>query len=238
MTVDGAVILPKQYFSETGRKFPVVFIINGYGSDYHHYSKENGDTLAAFPIDTTACIKVFLYGNYRLGHNVYANSENTGPWADALIREFIPLLEKEYRCNGAFLAKGHSSGGRACLWLQIHYPQLFAGINASAPDPVDFRSCVKENKYTEEPIKNYKYDYEKVIYRGEQGISFNAVYGRRDKNGQVRHLYDYTTGKMRPDVLEHWKRYDTSLYLRKNWPRLKNDLRVKIRISVGNELRY
>jgi len=238
MTVDGAVILPKQYFSEKERKFPVVFMINGYGSDYHHYSKENGDTLAAFPIDTTACIKVFLDGNCRLGHSVYANSENTGPWADALTGEFIPLLEKEYRCNGAFLAKGHSSGGWACLWLQIHYPKLFAGINASAPDPVDFRSCVKENKYAEEPNKNYKYDYEEVIYRGEQGISFDAVYGPRDKNGQVRRLYDYTTGKMRPDVLEHWKQYDISLYLRKNWAGLKDDLRDKIRISVGNEDTY
>lgn len=238
MSVDGAVILPKQYFSETKRKFPVVFMIGGYGSDYHHYSKENGDTASAFPIDTSACIKVYLDGNCRLGHCVYANSENMGPWADALTKEFIPLLEKKYHCNGAFLAKGHSSGGWACLWLQIHYPKLFVGINASAPDPVDFRSCVKVNKYKEEPIANYKYDYEEVIYRGEQGISFDAVYGPRDKNGQVRRLYDYTTGKMRLDVLEHWKQYDVSLYLRNNWGRLKGDLRDKIRISVGNEDTY
>ena len=238
MTVDGAVILPKQYFTETQRKFPVVFMIGGYGSDYHHYSKENGDTLSAFPIDTSACIKVYLDGNCRLGHCVYANSDNMGPWADALTKEFIPFLAKKYRCNGALLAKGHSSGGWACLWLQIHYPKLFAGINASAPDPVDFRSCVNVNKYKEEPITNYKYDYEEVIYRGEQGISFDAVYGPRGKNGQVRRLYDYTTGKMRLDVLEHWKQYDISLYLRTNWARLKDDLLDKIRISVGNEDTY
>lgn len=238
MTVDAAVILPAQYFKETKRKFPTVFMISGYGGDYHHYSKENGDTIPAVPMDTTACIKVYLDGNCRLGHCVYANSDNMGPWADALTGEFIPLLEKMYRCNGAFLAKGHSSGGWASLWLQIHYPKLFAGINASAPDPVDFRSCVKSNKYAEEPITNYRYDYEEVIYRGEQGISFDAVYGPRDKNGQVRRLYDYTTGKMRPDVLEHWKQYDVSLYLRKNWERLKDDLRDKIRISVGNEDTY
>jgi hypothetical protein len=111
MTVDGAVILPAVYFSDPGRRFPVVFMIGGYGGDYHHYSKENGDTLPAFKNDTMSCIKVFLDGNCRLGHSVYANSENTGPWADALVKEFIPLLEKKYRCNGAFLSKGHSSGG-------------------------------------------------------------------------------------------------------------------------------
>ncbi|HEY8784152.1 MAG TPA: alpha/beta hydrolase-fold protein [Mucilaginibacter sp.] len=238
MTVDAAVILPAQYFSETKRKFPVVFNIGGYGADYHHYSKENGDTASSIAIDTTACIKVYLDGNCSLGHCVYANSENTGPWGDALTKDFIPLLKKTYRCNGAFLAKGHSSGGWAALWLQIHYPQLFAGCNASSPDPVDFRSFVKENMYELKPLKNYKYDYEEVIYRGEQNRSFDAVYGPRGKRGEVRRLYDYTTGKLNPDVLEHWKQYDISLYLRKNWPKLKGDLRDKIRISVGNEDTY
>jgi len=238
MTVDGVVILPKEYVGGVTRRFPVVLMIGGYGSDYHHYSKVNGDTSASFPMDTTACIKVYLDGNCRLGHCVYANSDNMGPWADALTKEFIPLLEKTYRCNGAILAKGHSSGGWACLWLQIHYPDLLAGVNASAPDPVDFRSCVGVNKYAQQPTTNYQYDYEEVIYRGEQGISFDAVYGPRDKNGSVRRLYDYTTGKMRPDVLEHWKQYDISLYLRKNWVALKDHLRDKIRISVGNEDTY
>src|SRR5258708_710709 len=154
VTVDAAVILPAQYFSETKRKFPVVFNIGGYGADYHHYSKENGDTASSVPIDTTACIKVYLDGNCPLGHCVYANSENTGPWGDGLTREFIPLLEKMYRCNGAFLAKGHSSGGWASLWLQIHYQKLFAGCNASSPDPVDFRSFVKKNIYEAKPLTN------------------------------------------------------------------------------------
>jgi hypothetical protein len=238
ITVDAAVILPAQYYSETKRKFPVLFNIGGYGADYHHYSKENGDTASALAFDTTACIKVYLDGTCRFGHCVYANSENTGPWGDALTKEFIPLLEKMYRCNGAFLAKGHSSGGWAALWLQIHYPKLFAGCNASAPDPVDFRSFVKKNMYEAKPLTNYKYDYEEVVYRGEQGRSFDAVYGPRGKHGEIRTLYDYTTGKMNLNVLEHWKEYDLSLYLRKNWGNLKDDLRDKIRISVGNEDTY
>jgi pimeloyl-ACP methyl ester carboxylesterase len=237
MTVDAAVILPAQYYTETKRKFPVVFNISGYGGDYHHYSKEHGDTTPSIPFDTTACIKVYLDGNCSLGHSVYANSENTGPWADALIKEFIPLLEKTYRCNGAFLAKGHSSGGWACLWLQIHYPTLFAGCNASAPDPVDFRSFVRHNKYEAKPLTNLIHP-ENVIYRGEQDRSFDAVYGPRGKHGEVMRLYDHTTGKVNLDVLEHWKQYDISLYLRKNWERLKNDLGDKVRISVGNEDTY
>jgi hypothetical protein len=60
----------------------------------------------------------------------------------------------------------------------------------------------------------------------------------RSGDGQVRRLHDYTTGKVRPDVLEHWEQYDISIYLRSNWARLKDDLRDKVRISVGNEDTY
>jgi hypothetical protein len=103
---------------------------------------------------------------------------------------------------------------------------------------VDFRSFVKGNTYEGKPRENYQYDYEEVVWRGEQGISFDAVYGPKGKNGEVRRLYDYATGKVRADVLEHWKQYDISLYLRKKWASLKSDLRDKVRISVGNEDTY
>jgi len=237
VTVNAAVIIPKEYLTEPARKFPVVFNIAGFGGNYHHYSKENGDTSASSPMDTTACIKVYMDGDCPMGHSTYANSDNNGPWGDAIVKEFIPELEKEYRCNGAILGKGHSSGGWAVLWLQTHYAKVFAGINASAPDFVDFRMCYRGNIYEHRPIKVMP-RFEDVVYRGEQGHSFDAVYGLRGADGQPRGLHDYTTGRMNMDVLQHWQQYDISLYLRKNWHRLKKDLGDKIRISVGNEDTY
>jgi hypothetical protein len=98
MTIDAAVSLPQEYYSQAQRQFPVLFIVFGYGGDYHRYS---GDTTATSrPIDTAACITVYLDGNCAGGHSVYANSDNNGPWGDALIKDFIPQLENTYRCNG------------------------------------------------------------------------------------------------------------------------------------------
>src|ERR1700761_6815458 len=73
MTVNAAVILPKEYFTEPNRKFPVLFTVSGYGGDYHRYS---GRDIPANPVDTTAVINVYLDGNCALGHSVYANSDN------------------------------------------------------------------------------------------------------------------------------------------------------------------
>ena len=150
MTVDAAVLLPKEYYSQPERKFPVLFLVSGYGGDYHRYSGDT--TFFSRPFDTVACITVFLDGNCAGGHSVYANSDNNGPWGDALTKEFIPQLEKSYRCNGARFLRGHSSGGWTVLWLQTHYPVVFAGCWSSSPDPVDFRNFQRVNLYEEDNI--------------------------------------------------------------------------------------
>jgi hypothetical protein len=254
IAVNGAVILPKEYYTETQRKFPVKFQVSGYGGDYHRYS---GSPNPSAPIDTTACIVVYLDGNCPLGHSAYANSENNGPWGDALTQEFIPQLEKTYRCNGARFLNGHSSGGWTVLWLQTHYPKVFDGCWASSPDPVDYRSFQKVNLYEHQnmfygkdsvlnqtgtiagffPWFNMRniYQMEHVIYRGEQMHSFDAVFSEKGSDGQPLRICDYRTGQIDTAVFTHWKNYDISLYLRSNWDKVKTDLDGKVMISVGNQ---
>lgn len=254
-TVDAAVILPDQYFKDPQRKFPVMFVASGYGGDYHFYS---GDSVTrSRPIDTIPCITVFLDGNCSLGHSVYANSDNNGPWGDALVKEFIPLLETKYRCNGARFLRGHSSGGWTVLWLQSHYPTTFAGCWSSSPDPVDFRDYQKVNLYQGENLfydkdgnlrnvatvagvipwasSKQAYQAEQVIYRGEQMHSFDAVFSAKGPDGNPERICDPVTGAMNPKTFEHWKNYDISLYLRSNWNNLKEDLDGKIRVTVGEQ---
>ena len=255
MTVDGAVILPAEYFKEPQTSYPVMFIVSGYGGDYHRYS---GDTVVrSFPIDSIPCITVYLDGNCSLGHSVYANSDNNGPWGDALTKEFIPLLEKTFRCNGARFLRGHSSGGWTVLYLQSHYPTIFAGCWSSSPDPVDFRNYQEVNLYEKENLlfdkdgnlrmvgtvagripwasSKQAYQAERVIYRGEQMHSFDAVFSARGEDGNPERICDPFTGVLNEKTFEHWKKYDLSLYLRTNWDKLKKDLDGKIRVTVGEQ---
>ena len=253
-TVDAAVLLPKEYYNQPNRKFPVLYWVAGYGGDYHGYSGENAPS---DPLDTTACIRVLLDGNCSGGHCVYANSDNNGPWGDALITELIPLVEKNYRTNAARLLTGHSSGGWTVLWLQTHYPKVFAACWSSSPDPVDFRSFQEVNLYSDKNIYYGKdstlrlagtiagrfpwitmknmCSMEHVIYRGEQMHSFNFVFSTKNPDGTPRSLWNDETGEIDPTTFEHWKNYDVSLYLRNNWAQVKPDLQGKIRVTVGNQ---
>jgi hypothetical protein len=253
MTVDGAVILPKEYYKNPEMKFPVLFVISGYGGNYYRYS---GDSIPSIPVDTIPVIRVFLDGNCSLGHSVYANSDSNGPWGDALTTEFIPLLEKKYRTNGARLLTGHSSGGWAVLWLQTQYPKVFDGCWSSSPDPVDFRNFQKVNLYEDKnmfydkdsslrlvatvagfiPWATMKtiYQMENVVYRGEQIHSFDAVFSRKGADGMPQRICNNSTGEIDSEVASQWKKYDISLYLRNNWEQIKSDVDGKVRVSVGN----
>lgn len=252
MTVNAAVLLPEEYYTQPARKFPVLFNVFGYGGNYHRLS---GRTTASTPIDTIPCIEVVLDGNCALGHSVYANSDNNGPWGDALVKELIPALENKFRCNGARFLAGHSSGGWTVLWLQTQYPSTFAGCWSSSPDPVDFRNFQTINLYNGEnmfyskdsslrsvatvagsiPWASQKqiYQAENVIYRGEQMHSFDAVFSGKGADGNPERICDPVTGAINANVFEHWKRYDISSNVRNNWTALKNDLQGKIRVSVG-----
>lgn len=260
VSLNGAVILPADYHQRPNRRYPVLFTIGGYGGSYQHYSRSvSTDTLPANPIDTIACIRVFLDGDCSLGHSVYANSDNNGPVGDAFVTEFLPLLDQKYRTNGGRMLRGHSSGGYAVAYLLTHYPKLFAGGNASAPDPVDFHSFMKTNLYEDSKRvefidsltyggklpeggvydrPNIAHRIEDVMYRGEQDVSFDAVFGPKGKNGLPSPLFDSATGAVNPEVFVYWKRYDLTQYVIKNWTQLKPDLNGKLRVSVGNEDSY
>ncbi len=81
------------------------------------------------------------------------NSANNGPYADALIKELIPYLEKNFRMIPkayARLLTGGSTGGYESLALQVHHPRFFGGTWTFYPDPIDFSRFFLINIYEDE----------------------------------------------------------------------------------------
>jgi hypothetical protein len=83
------------------------------------------------------------------------NSENLGPYGDAITYEFIPALEKKFRGLGQGWARflyGGSTGGWEALGVQIKYPTEYNGAFAACPDPIDFRKLGLTNIYTDKNL--------------------------------------------------------------------------------------
>jgi hypothetical protein len=71
------------------------------------------------------------------------NSENLGPYGDAINYELIPYVEEKFRGIGEGWARftyGGSTGGWEALAVQVFYPDFFNGCFAACPDPIDFRA--------------------------------------------------------------------------------------------------
>ncbi len=80
------------------------------------------------------------------------NSENLGPYGDAIVKELIPYIEKKYRGIGQGWARfmyGGSTGGWEALAAQIFYPDEFNGCFAACPDPIDFRAYTVVDIYND-----------------------------------------------------------------------------------------
>lgn len=87
------------------------------------------------------------------------NSANNGPYGDAITRDLIPMLEKQFRGIGQGWARalvGGSTGGWEAFGVQVFYPDDYNGAWALCPDPIDFRSYRSVNIYDEHNAYYYE----------------------------------------------------------------------------------
>jgi hypothetical protein len=78
------------------------------------------------------------------------NSENVGPYGDAITYELIPYIELHYRGLGPWARAlyGGSTGGWEALGVQVLYPDQYNGSYAACPDPIDFHQYTNFDIYS------------------------------------------------------------------------------------------
>ena len=93
------------------------------------------------------------------------NSENLGPYGDAITYELIPEIEKRFRGIGQGWARfmyGGSTGGWEVLAAQVFYPDEYNGCYAACPDPIDFRAYTVVDLYKDKNAYFLKSDFKKT----------------------------------------------------------------------------
>jgi hypothetical protein len=110
------------------------------------------------------------------------NSENHGPYGDAIVKELIPALEAEFRGIGepwARILTGGSTGGWESIAQQVLYPDDFGGAWVFYPDQVDFHYYQLVDLYDGENAYWREHDWLRV-----------PVPGARDVDGRVRYTME------------------------------------------------
>ena len=103
------------------------------------------------------------------------NSENLGPYGDAITYELIPYIEEQFRGIGEGWARflyGGSTGGWEAFGVQVLYPDEFNGTFAACPDSLDFRHYSAVNIYEDDNAYRMQGDFttvERPAYRDYLG---------------------------------------------------------------------
>jgi hypothetical protein len=173
------VILPRDFDKDTARRYPLRVDIGGYGARYTAVQQmmNNGAGFRQTWLadQTPRMVLLHLDGDGPLGDCYQVNSDNNGPYGDAITQELIPHIEKKFRCIGEPYGRvltGGSTGGWVSLALQVFYPDFFNGTWSGFPDGVDFRAFQLINIYADDNAYVNAHGFERP--------------SARDLNGEVR----------------------------------------------------
>jgi enterochelin esterase-like enzyme len=192
----GAVVLVPQGFDEHQEaRYPVLYVQGHFTSTFRGFRETppepglSGDERTEaeygyrFYQDWTSgrlprmLIVISQHANPYYDDSYGVNSENLGPYGDAIVEELTPYVEKKFRGIGEGWARvlmGGSTGGWIALAQQVFYPDFFNGAWCHCPDSVDFR------------------EYQMVdIYRNENAYWMDSEWkkvprvDRREENGDL-----------------------------------------------------
>lgn len=161
MYIGANILLPKGYHENPDVYYPVYYLQGhwpggraplsfGQGRDIDEIWMSDG-----FPRMIVVEIRD---ANPYYGTSYSVNSANLGPYGDAIVKELIPYLEKNFRMiteSWARLISGGSTGGWESMALQVFYPDFFGGTWPVCPDGLDFHAFQLVNVYEH---KNAYYD--------------------------------------------------------------------------------
>lgn len=178
MYLGAHVLLPKGWAEHPKARYPLMINHGHFPSDFDGFRTEAPDPNLAPDYSDRFRLSGYNKVQQDLAHQLYkdwtsegfprvlaieiqhatpyyddsyaVNSENVGPYADAIQLELIPYLEKKYRALGTGWSRfvyGGSTGGWEALAVQVKYPDFYNGAFAACPDPIDFRAYGTVNIY-------------------------------------------------------------------------------------------
>ena len=178
MYLGAHVLLPKGWAEHPEARYPLMINHGHFPEDFDGFRPEQPDPNLAPDYSDRFRLKGYNRMQQELAHQLYkdwtspgfprviaieiqhanpyyddsyaVNSENLGPYADAIQQELIPYLERNYPSIGTGWARftyGGSTGGWEALAVQVKYPDFYNGAFAACPDPIDFRAYGSVNVY-------------------------------------------------------------------------------------------
>ena len=226
------VYLPPGYDDDPGRRYPVVYILQGYTGFVTTWSNrqafrptypERVDALFASN-QSPPCIVVFVDAWTSYGGSQFVDSPGTGRYHSYLCDELVPFVDAEYRTMAAAAHRGlagKSSGGFGAMITPMLRPDLFGGLATHAGDALyeycylpEFAKAVRALRRFEGDIGAWWADFRarEAFTMGEDHtllmvLGVAACFSAGD-DGRPLLPFDPQSGEIVDDVWQRWLDWD------------------------------
>jgi S-formylglutathione hydrolase FrmB len=213
---DVTVYLPPSYASDRSRRYPVVYLLHGYGGRDDTFNgrlatlPDSADKTSA--AGTSKELIVVMPNAYTLHKgSMYSSSVTTGDWETYIARDLVAYIDSHYRTIASRRARGlagHSMGGYGALRIGMKRPDVFSTLYLMS-------SCCLNAALTFDPGRMAPAEAIKTREAAEEagrgrgfGPSVNLAEGAAwSPNPNNPPLYldlPVKDGKLQPDVVAKW----------------------------------
>jgi len=227
------VYVPPGYDEEPERRYPSVYLIQGYTGQLDMWRNRAPFGAKTFPElcdelfasgEAPPCVVVWVDAWTSVGGSQFLDSPALGRYHTYLCDELVPWVDERYRTLAAAAHRGiqgKSSGGYGAMVTAMLRPDLFGGLATHAGDAL-FELCyAKDFGETMRVLRDrYEGSYDRFWddFRARPLVSqpgdhvlvntwgMAAAYSA-DEDGTVRLPFD-SSGRLLPEVWERWLAWD------------------------------
>jgi Putative esterase len=226
------VYLPPGYQDDPGRRYPVVYVIQGYTGHltmwrnripFRQPFPELADAVFA-RAEAPPALVVYVDAWTAYGGSQFVDSPGTGRYHSYLCDEVVPWVDERYRtlADPAHRAiMGKSSGGFGAMITPMLRPDLFGALATHAGDTLYEHSYIPAFAKAARLLRDYDADIwrwwdefrSRVAFTKEADTALLEVLGvaacfSAHEDGSVELPFDPRTGVVRYDVWERWLAWD------------------------------
>lgn len=210
------VYLPPSYGADQARRFPVLYLLHGYGVRDDTFTtvlanlQESADRLAAAQGVSEVIVVTPDAFTLHKG-SMYSNSATTGDWERFIAEDLVAYMDANYRTLASRASRGlagHSMGGYGALRIGMKRPDVFMSLYVMSacclganrnprPDAMALAEAVKTREQAETAAQA-------PGFGPSVSLASAAAWSPNPANPPLYLDLPMKDGKVRPDVVAKW----------------------------------
>jgi enterochelin esterase-like enzyme len=213
---EATVYLPSGYAANETRRYPVVYLLHGYGGRDDTFTarlanlQESGDRLAVAQGFSSAIVVTPNAYSLHKG-SMYSNSPTTGDWERFIAEDLVAYMDGHYRTLPDRMSRGlagHSMGGYGALRIGMKRADVFGALYVMSaccltanrnpqPDAMKAAAAITTRAQAEEAARA-------PGFGPSVTLASAAAWSPNPKNPPLYLDLPVRDGKVRPDIVAKW----------------------------------